>query len=82
MIIEAQALEETDGEIDDLDGPTSVDDPDGPDLLRVRIDGATARAFVLRAKRLLSAGRPPCPFCGNPLDPEGHVCPRMNGYRR
>ena len=28
------------------------------------------------------AGRPPCPFCSLPLDPEGHVCPRANGYRR
>ena len=24
-------------------------------------------------------GRPSCQFCGNPLDPEGHVCPAMNG---
>jgi uncharacterized repeat protein (TIGR03847 family) len=27
-----------------------------------------------------SRGRPPCQFCGNPLDPEGHVCPAMNGH--
>ena len=27
-------------------------------------------------------GRPPCPFCGGPLDPEGHLCPRANGFRR
>ena len=25
-------------------------------------------------------GRPACQFCGNPLDPEGHVCPAMNGH--
>jgi uncharacterized repeat protein (TIGR03847 family) len=25
-------------------------------------------------------GRPPCQFCGNPKDPEGHVCPAMNGH--
>ena len=23
-------------------------------------------------------GRPACQFCGNPKDPEGHVCPAMN----
>jgi len=28
---------------------------------------------------VVSRGRPPCQFCGNPLDPEGHVCPAMNG---
>jgi hypothetical protein len=30
----------------------------------------------------VSAGREPCPFCGSPLDPTGHVCPRANGFRR
>ena len=23
-----------------------------------------------------------CPFCGGPLDPTGHICPRANGYKR
>jgi hypothetical protein len=31
---------------------------------------------------VVAAGRPPCPFCGGPLDAGGHVCPRANGYRR
>lgn len=51
-------------------------------LLRVAVSGATARAFAKRALALVAAGRPPCPFCAGPLDPEGHVCPRANGYRR
>jgi uncharacterized repeat protein (TIGR03847 family) len=51
-------------------------------MLRVTIDGAMARAFVQRAAVLVAAGRPPCPFCDEPLDPSGHVCPRQNGYRR
>lgn len=77
VVVEAQALrDDTDEE------PPSVDDPDGPDLLRVHLTGAMARAFVDRAKKVVAAGRPPCPFCGNPLAPEGHICPRMNGYRR
>jgi uncharacterized repeat protein (TIGR03847 family) len=58
------------------------DDEDGPDLLRVRLSGATARAFAKRALSIVAAGRPPCPFCGLPIDPDGHVCPRQNGYRR
>jgi uncharacterized repeat protein (TIGR03847 family) len=48
----------------------------------VRITAEAARAFVDRARRVVSAGRPPCPLCGLPLDAEGHVCPRLNGYRR
>jgi len=29
---------------------------------------------------VVTRGRPRCQFCGNPLDPEGHVCPAMNGH--
>jgi uncharacterized repeat protein (TIGR03847 family) len=50
--------------------------------LRVRLNPAQARAFARRAQRIVSAGRPPCPFCGGPLDVSGHICPRSNGYRR
>lgn len=51
------------------------------DLLRVRISPGVARAFAKRAERVVAAGRPPCPLCGNPLDPQGHICPRQNGHR-
>jgi uncharacterized repeat protein (TIGR03847 family) len=76
VVVEAQAV--TEGEPAE---PLS-DADEGPDVLRVRISPAYARAFVKRAERLVAAGRPPCPFCGLPLDPEGHVCPRQNGHRR
>ncbi|HEX6077697.1 MAG TPA: DUF3090 domain-containing protein [Micromonosporaceae bacterium] len=52
------------------------------DRLRVRLTPEETRAFIDRARRLVAAGRPPCPLCGNPLDPSGHLCPRHNGYRR
>ncbi len=52
------------------------------DLLRVRLSGSMARGFVRRALAVVAAGRPPCPFCGLPLDAEGHICPRANGNRR
>ena len=51
-------------------------------MLRVRLTAAQAREFADRAQAVVSAGRPPCPFCGLPLDPAGHVCPRQNGHRR
>lgn len=50
--------------------------------LRVVLSPELARAFVRRCTALVSAGRPNCPFCGQPLDPDGHICPRANGYRR
>lgn len=52
------------------------------DRLRVRLTPAETRAFIDRARRVLAAGRPPCPLCGQPLDPSGHLCPRHNGYHR
>ena len=58
------------------------DSDEGPDALRVVITPAAARAFVVRARRVVAAGRPSCPLCSLPLDPSGHVCPRQNGYRR
>jgi len=27
-------------------------------------------------------GRPRCQLCGNPIDPEGHECPALNGHRK
>ena len=81
IIIEAQAV--TDDEDDaDEDLLADAEPKDGPDLLRVRMSGAAGRAFAKRAAALVASGRPPCPFCGLPLDPEGHICPRANGYRR
>lgn len=81
VVIEAQALTEDDDEDDETPLITG-DDEDGPPLLRVRVPGPAARAFVSRAQAVVAAGRPPCPFCGGPLDAGGHVCPRANGYRR
>ena len=40
------------------------------------------RIVATRSNRVISAGRPPCPLCEEPLDPEGHICARANGYKR
>ncbi len=81
ILIEARAQ----GEDDEEEADESVvevedDDADGPDLLRVRLTADAARSFVERAFRVIRAGRPPCPLCGNPLDATGHICPRKNGH--
>lgn len=52
------------------------------EVLIVRISTAEARDFIARANAVVSAGRPNCPFCLQPMEPEGHICPRANGYRR
>jgi uncharacterized repeat protein (TIGR03847 family) len=75
VVIEAQTPTE-DG--DYLELPDEADE--GPDLLRVRLDPVQARSFVRHAEALVTAGRPACPYCGQPLDPAGHFCPRNNGH--
>jgi uncharacterized repeat protein (TIGR03847 family) len=75
LFIEARPVNE------DGDYPEVADDEtDGPDVLRVHLDAPAARRFAVAAGALVAAGRPACPFCGQPLDPSGHFCPRMNGH--
>jgi uncharacterized repeat protein (TIGR03847 family) len=57
-------------------------DVETPDLLVISLTIAQVRGFCDRSTQVISAGRAPCPFCGLPLNPDGHVCPRANGYRR
>ncbi|HEY2814925.1 MAG TPA: DUF3090 family protein [Acidimicrobiales bacterium] len=45
---------------------------------RFQLTRPQVAAFVARARELVAGGRPPCPLCGGPLDPEGHACPRLN----
>ena len=94
VVIEAIEAGEGDAEVelvddDDDDDDVTVDDDDDDDepdddldRLRVRLTPEATRAFIDRAKRVVAAGRPPCPLCGQPLDPAGHLCPRHNGYHR
>lgn len=56
------------------------DAEDAPDALRVFLTPERARQFVLRSDRVVSAGRAPCPLCGEPIDTTGHLCVRLNGY--
>ena len=51
-----------------------------PATARFLISRIQAAAFVERARGLMKAGRPLCPFCSAPRDPAGHVCPRTNGH--
>ena len=51
-----------------------------PAVARFHITRAQAAAFVDRVRALVRAGRPICPACHQPKDPDGHVCPRGNGH--
>ncbi|UZN01564.1 DUF3090 domain-containing protein [Cellulomonas sp. S1-8] len=64
---------------DDL-APDLGAEPDEPsEMLLVRMPVGTARAFVERTRKVVSAGRPTCPLCGGAIDPDGHVCGSRDG---
>jgi len=87
VIIEAIAADDA-AEFDTETDDDSEEDSDAPaisddlDRLRVRLTPGAVREFIDRARRVVAAGRPPCPLCGQPLDASGHLCPRHNGYHR
>lgn len=78
VMIEAHEVAIPEGE----DDPLSDAERALTGSLRVVLAPAMARAFAQRCATAIEGGRPNCPFCGQPLDPEGHICPRSNGYRR
>ena len=51
-----------------------------PATARFHLTRGQAAAFAERARELVEAGRPPCPLCSLPMDPDGHICPRTNGH--
>ena len=78
--IDFQAV--TENGLSQEDETFEIGDSEESDLLRVVAPLSIALAFAKRSMAVIGAGRKPCPFCGGPLDPRGHLCPRSNGYRR
>jgi uncharacterized repeat protein (TIGR03847 family) len=77
--IDLQAIADSDNPDDEL---LAIESAVEQDILRVIISLGYAESFAKRANSVVAAGRTPCPFCGGPIDPNGHLCPRANGYRR
>ncbi len=71
MLEEFVALDPDTGEPD----PEDVSDAG---RIRFRLTRGQALAFAERSEEIVAAGRPSCTWCGFPMDPDGHPCPRMN----
>lgn len=58
------------------------EDPDPEDVgqLRLWVTRGQVAALARRGERAVEAGRPVCTMCGNPVEPDGHFCPRSNGH--
>lgn len=81
ILVAAQELRpdaEEDEEEEEEESTFLDDDAIDPATARVLLTREQAAAFVFHAREVIDAGRPSCPFCGRPVDPDGHACPRMN----
>ena len=56
--------------------------PDITQLFKLFMSADIANNFISKSRKVVAAGRLPCPFCGLPINSNGHLCPRANGYRR
>ena len=78
IVVELLAVSE-----EEVDESVVLDDTEeGPDALRVFLSPTQAKEFADRAEKVVSAGRAPCPLCAEPLDPQGHVCVRLNWFHQ
>lgn len=77
VIEEMVATDEPESDEPDDDPLFDTDEPDG-ERIRLHIGVDQAASFVVTSDALMSQGRPPCRLCGQPLDPDGHACPRLN----
>ena len=89
MLLELEELVETLEQDEGDEGepepePDPAPEPEGPEPARLRLWVSREQMLALsrHGAAVASRGRPRCQFCGNPMDPEGHTCPAMNGHRR
>jgi uncharacterized repeat protein (TIGR03847 family) len=78
----ADAEADTDDEVTGGLEALSADTDDPRDVVRVELEPQAALRFASGALEVVRAGRPPCPLCGEPLDPIGHFCVRRNGHTK
>jgi uncharacterized repeat protein (TIGR03847 family) len=75
-LIDADVDEDTDD--DDAETLASATEPVDRGHIRFYVTRGQADAFCEHADRVVAAGRPSCQWCGQPIDPQGHACPRLN----
>jgi len=63
-------------EVDEEGEP--IDDDVSRGHVRIYITRGQAASFTAHASQVIESGRVDCTWCGNPMDPDGHACPRMN----
>ncbi|HEX9124379.1 MAG TPA: DUF3090 family protein [Actinomycetota bacterium] len=81
--LEEVVPEEEEGEEEEAESE-GVPTEDLPEPERIRLWATREQMLALsrHGATVAARGRPLCQFCGNPIDPEGHTCPAMNGHSR
>ena len=60
---------------------TEEQDPESAAIVRYWCNRSQLRALSRWGAEIVSRGRPLCPQCGQPMEPEGHFCPKKNGHK-
>lgn len=56
-------------------------DPDSAAVVRFWATRTQVRRLARWGLEVANRGRPMCPQCGQPMEPEGHFCPKKNGHK-
>jgi uncharacterized repeat protein (TIGR03847 family) len=49
-------------------------------VIRTHFTPEQGAALAAQIDEIIAAGRPICPLCKTPIDPEGHMCTKSNGH--
>jgi uncharacterized repeat protein (TIGR03847 family) len=86
ILLEIEELVPEEEEDDDEEADEAAEvlrELEAPEADRVRLWATREQmlSFARHGAAVCAAGRPRCRLCGNPIEPEGHVCPALNGHR-
>ncbi|MGA9160184.1 MAG: DUF3090 family protein [Actinomycetota bacterium] len=83
LLLEIEELVERDDASNEEPAPEPPPPEEGqePDRIRLWATREQMLALARHGAAVAARGRPKCRYCGNPIDPEGHMCPAMNGHR-
>jgi uncharacterized repeat protein (TIGR03847 family) len=60
---------------------TEESEPDSAAVIRFWCTRDQVRMMARWGAEVIQRGRPICPQCGAPMEPEGHFCPKKNGHK-
>jgi uncharacterized repeat protein (TIGR03847 family) len=86
VLVAREATNEDAEDAEDVEGEKPLPETQDEAAVDVRVvrfwcTRSQIRAMCHWGMEVASRGRPICPQCGEPMDPEGHFCPKKNGHK-